>query len=412
MSRYRRRWLIAIVLGGLVAAGLIAWQLSIEKEMRWVYQPEQERLLTERYYIAAQWLAESADLRVETLNSFEQSAWKDDRNATVILRVAVDELDTLADAQLHRFVEAGGQLIAPAPRLYGLASPEQVDQPLNPHGIYACHHYACRDVDEQQLDVSNTPNGESDAQADEDEPDAGWRLIERNDGETVWRLDSRLRLLAADSAEESSIRWQRDQNTEALTASYPIGRGQVHLITDAFLFGNARMLYPDHARLLRALIGKQLSGHAVYIQQRGFQPDFLTWLYLQAPWFWWLALLWLAIWLAFRLPRRGPRYRSLGDEQADRMLDHLLASAQFDGRHNHYTRLLGAMSEARERRCHQRFANWHELDLSARAEQLARLTQAPEHGDAYWMLHTQSARSSKEYLRFTRLHHQTMQALG
>ncbi|MFU8831580.1 MAG: DUF4350 domain-containing protein [Wenzhouxiangella sp.] len=377
------RLLIGLSLALLIGAGLW-WHWSGEYEEQLLYRPDNPKLRTEPYHVAQRWLARrgyatTALAHIQDLDRLPA------RQSTLIISAAIGQHNDLEVRQLAGWLDGGGHLIAPAPRGAGQ---RRSSADLNPHGVSAIR---CRLA---AADDDATP------------PTCEPRLeVQTPDGQDLelWAQS----VLAVPEPEAALSLWHDGQD-RPVVAEYHVGPGLVTLIPSARWLDNEHLAYPDHARLLLALVGNQ--DGPVYLQQRSAPGGLLRWLWNQSPLLWLTLGLLAVLWVWSRMPRLGPIIDSSAGRNMQ-MRERVLATARFDWRHNRGQRLLASLREERDQRCTRRFPDWRRLDHQEQVQRLTGLLPAQERDSLIWLLNLDEAADPEQFIEYVRLHRQLMHAL-
>ncbi len=390
MTSYRRKQLV-IALSIVAIVGVMAWWYwSGTFEDKLVYRPANSKLNTENFHVARRWLEHQGYLTHDLYQLDDLNLFHHERRPTLFLSTPPGFHNDLEAHRLHEWIERGGHIVLPAPSVIRLRTraPD-----LNPHGLTACQ--GCLEPE------------------DKDAEDPEW-----------WR-DFEPRHLISDPRDRSYNIWTRhgielpDQETRGLeiwtnpdgqpmVVRYGLGQGQITMLASWRWLGNQRLVYPEHVRLLEALIDDP--EEYVYFQQRTGSGGLLSWLWQQAPLLWIVALVLLGLWAWSRWPRLGP-LRDAGLGADTRMEKHLLATARFDWQRHGAANLLEAMHEERQLRLRKRFPDWHRLDRNERTERLCALLPQLDARDVDDLLDTRRERHSQSFIRLVRLHEQLMKVL-
>lgn len=385
MSRERALMLLSLAL--VLAAGLW-WYFSGEYEDRQVFRPSDSRLLTEKYFIAGQ-LLKQRGRPVSSIDRLDRIEDWPGRHDTLVSHAAIGQHNDFELRLLLDWVNNGGHLIAEAPN--------RIDErdgalALNPWQVTRCYYCPPRTAEDEKVKPDDKPPREK-------------RSLTLPDGQQL-ELWGRQRLAIEDDGPGLEV-WKDDEDSP-LVARYIIGQGQISLITTTQWIDNTRLIYPDHARLLVALVGE--GPDRIVLQQRHHRGGLLAWLWQQAPLLWALTLLLLALWLWSRLPRLGP-LRSKELEQQRQMREHVLATARFDWRHNQGLKLVRAMREQAVVQLARRYPDWHQLEHSRRVERMVGLCPDQGREAMAWYLSLDQAGDAESFTRFVLLHRQLMHAI-
>lgn len=396
MSRERLLMIASLV---VVIAGALWWTLRGEYEDRPVFRPAEVRLVTEKYFIAGQWLSQDGHW-TGTLNRLDELfAWSA-TNQFLILHGALGEHNELEQRRLEEWVMNGGTLLVEAPPAF---RDREVGGELNPHGIRACRY--CPGERDSEDEGNDKQDRKDDGKDDKEHRPISHRELRLPDGQDIVLID-RARLQADDAPRQLDF-WY-DQEGYPVLVRYPVGEGRVVLLASNRWFDNRSLIYPGHARLLSALVGD--TPKQVFLQQRDIRGGLLAWLWQQAPLLWIVAIALLALAIWRRLPRLGP-VRLAANGRHRQMREHVLATARFDWRHNQGGKLISAVREEAIAHLTRRFPDWPQLGPQMRLERLGRLCPEHERETLAWYLSLDETDQAEEFIRFVQLHRQLMQTL-
>lgn len=352
MSELRRLWWVAAGIV-LLAAWLVSAFWGAEYRDELVVDPENRRLGVERMHIAQRWL-ERRGHQVQTLKHLQQLDELPAHNQLLIIPDAIGRQNRLEARQLQQWLLNGGQLIAEAPIR---RSTRETAFDLNSFDVSSC----------------------SDCWTDEDaglDPKASasiWQTLQLRQRTVSTPDDQALELWSSQALSvgrpSPKLELWTGPEDRPMLARYAFGAGHITLLADIGWLANERMIEPDHARLLLALIEPNTAG--ILIQHYSVPGGLLGWLWRQAPPLWIATLLVIALWLWSRLPRFGPILPD-PDQASAQMRTHLLATARFDWQKNQARKLLAALDEELNTRAQRRYPDWHRLEIGQRTAHLAK----------------------------------------
>lgn len=389
MNQRRRERLLVVISTALILGLGLWWYGSAEYEEKLIPAPDNPKLRTEHFHVAGHWL-EQQGFDAVSFHQLQDQFLEPAEDATLIAAAAVGLQSRLESWQLHDWVERGGHLIAAAPER---VSRRSSGAGLNPYGIARCR--ACR---ERETEDETDESGQTDVPAS--------RIRLHTPDEQVLALWHSPELQVSEPSDE--VEFWHDAHDRPRIASYALGQGRVTLIPSIRWLDNEHLIYPDHARLLTALIDADRG--TVYLQQRVAAGGLLGWLWRQAPALWLAALLFGLLWIWSRMPRLGPVMEPAPGENTQ-IREHLLATARFDWRHNQARNLIAAMREERSQRCTQRFPDWRQLDTPSRAARLAALCPDGTAEQMRWLLNIEGFTRPEPLIAYVALHNKLMHAL-